>query len=429
MCGASLQPGQSETRDAPPATNRLTRAREPAILAGMRRSWLRRSLPLALALLTLAAGRPPNVPFTVRPIDPGASETAAVADIDGNRRLDIVSGDFWYQAPAWTPHRFREIAFVSNYVDAFSDLPIDVDADGRIDLVTVSWFARRIVWYRNPGKTGGTWTEQVVDSGFPVEFAQLVDLDNDGRARELLPQSGDAKAPLAWYEVKNGAWVKHVVSPQSYGHGIGAGDVNGDGRADILTPKGWFEAPADPRAGPGPADWDNVRLRRRAELHPTDAGAVRLPPRQSMSTAMDGTATSSMGGPTRRALARAAARTADGPGERSTAAGPRRHASTLVDLNGDGPPGPRDRQAIHGPQRQGSRRDANPGRLLVPAVGRGAAAARRMDQACNRLRRPGRRGDADPGIDIDGDGNLDLVCAGKSGLVSVENLTKRPAAR
>src|SRR5262249_43255641 len=43
----------------------------------------------------------------------------------------------------------------------------------------------------------------------------------------------------------------HVVSPNSYGHGIGAGDVNGDKRNDIITPKGWFEAPPDPRNG----DW------------------------------------------------------------------------------------------------------------------------------------------------------------------------------
>ena len=42
--------------------------------------------------------------------------------------------------------------------------------------------------------------------------------------------------------------MKHVVSTQSYGHGIGAGDVNGDKRNDILTPQGWLEAPADPRA-------------------------------------------------------------------------------------------------------------------------------------------------------------------------------------
>jgi len=40
-----------------------------------------------------------------------------------------------------------------------------------------------------------------------------------------------------------------VVSDRSYGHGIGVGDVNGDGRNDILTPVGWLEGPADPRQG------------------------------------------------------------------------------------------------------------------------------------------------------------------------------------
>ena len=55
--------------------------------------------------------------------------------------------------------------------------------------------------------------------------------------------------------------MKHVVSAKSYGHGIGAGDVNGDGRNDILTPEGWFEAPADPRQATG----NSIRRLRAAE--------------------------------------------------------------------------------------------------------------------------------------------------------------------
>jgi hypothetical protein len=66
-----------------------------------------------------------------------------------------------------------------------------------------------------------------------------------------LPQFGNPKAPLRWYELvgkgNEARWLSHEVSPQSYGHGIGAGDVNGDGRTDIISPKGWFEAPNDPR--------------------------------------------------------------------------------------------------------------------------------------------------------------------------------------
>src|SRR5829696_6785922 len=112
---------------------------------------------------------------------------------------------------------------------------------------------------KNPGAGGGAWTEHLIDAIGPTEFAFLVDLDNDGKVDDLLPQFNTVTAPLAWYDLQDGAWVKHVVSPRSYGHGIGAGDVNGDNRTDIVTPQGWLEAPRDPRAAGEwtlhPADW------------------------------------------------------------------------------------------------------------------------------------------------------------------------------
>ena len=209
----------------------------------------------AVALFCLGAcvlwsvGRPAEVPFEKRTIDLGASETAAFADVNGDGRLDIVSGDYWYQGPEWTPHKFRELPYTSNYVDNFSDLMVDADGDGQIDVVGCSWFNHRVVWWKNPGRGKGAWKEEIIENGSPVEFSFLVDLDNDGKAREVLPQFGDSKFPLSWYEFRGGKWVRHVVSDQSYGHGIGAGDVNGDGRTDIITPKGWFEAPPDPRSG------------------------------------------------------------------------------------------------------------------------------------------------------------------------------------
>ena len=63
-------------------------------------------------------------------IDTGASETCAFADINRDVRLDIVSSEYWYEAPNWKPHKFRELAFESNYVDNFADLPLDVSGDG-----------------------------------------------------------------------------------------------------------------------------------------------------------------------------------------------------------------------------------------------------------------------------------------------------------
>ena len=192
--------------------------------------------------------RPAEVPFEKSMIDNGASETCAFADVNRDGKLDIISGEYWYQAPKWTPHRFRDLPYTDFYIDNFSDLPIDVDGDGWVDVVSCSFFTKSLAWWRNPGRAGGIWKKTVIETGHPVEFAFLVDLENDGKARDLLPQFGD-DAPLAWYEIKNGAWVKHIVSDHSYGHGIGAGDVNGDGRTDIITPKVWFEAPPDPRNG------------------------------------------------------------------------------------------------------------------------------------------------------------------------------------
>src|SRR5829696_372141 len=213
---------------------------------------MRIGLPASIAAFTAvmwAASPQSDKQFRIVQLDAGAAESAAVADFNNDGKLDIVSAESWYEAPGWTKRPIRTIAVSSGYVDSFSDLPIDVDGDGFVDVIQIGYFARRIVWMKNPGKSGGAWTENLIDAIGPTEFAFLVDLDNDGKADDLLPQfTGAANAPLTWYEIQDGTWRKHVVATRSYGHGIGAGDVNGDKRADILTPQGWLEGPVDPRA-------------------------------------------------------------------------------------------------------------------------------------------------------------------------------------
>jgi len=209
-----------------------------------------RLLTAGLCAFTLwSVSRPAEVPFTKIMIDGGAAETVAFADINKDGKLDIVAGEYWYQAPSWMPHRFRELKFQDGYIGNFCDLAMDVNKDGYPDIVSCLGFAHRLVWMENPGKKGGAWKEHLIDQGNFIEFAFFVDLDNDKKAEELLPDYLGDTAPTVWFEIKNGEFVKHVVSTKSYGHGIGVGDINGDGRNDIITHKGWFEAPPDPRTG------------------------------------------------------------------------------------------------------------------------------------------------------------------------------------
>jgi hypothetical protein len=201
-----------------------------------------------------------EIPFYKHTIDLGQSEAAAVADVNLDGRLDIISGENWYEqttpgkdGPRWIKHHFRDLPFTNGWLEDLGDLAIDVNGDGYPDVVTSSYWSTTLGWWENPGKSNKPWVKHVIETRAPVEFSFLVDILNTGKPQQLLPQFGDTNFPLTWYEIEgkgeNAHWVGHVVSPHSYGHGIGAGDVNGDGRTDIITPKGWFEAPPDPRNG------------------------------------------------------------------------------------------------------------------------------------------------------------------------------------
>ena len=398
------------------------------------------------ALFAMADSRPPDIPFQIQMIDPGASETAAVADINHDGHPDIVSGEYWYEGPTWTKkHKFRDVNFTGNYIDNFADLPADVNGDGYPDIVSVSWFAKKISWWKNPGKAGGEWTESIIDSGNPIEFAFLVDLTNSGKKQDVIPEWGSLNAPLTWYEPKNGGFVRHVVSDKSYGHGIGVGDVNGDGRNDILTPKGWFEAPADLNRGEWKyhADWDATAGIGFCGL---EAGA---PPGRGRGS--ESTAAPERPSGTRGDLAFIYALDINGDGRNDILTScahdyglfwleqgengqwtkhnidyswSQAHSSALADLRGDGHLDfvVGKRYMAHNGSDPGEREPLGVYWYEYRKAGQGVEWIRHLIDYDGRMG----GGIEMQVLDIDGDGDLDVLTGGKSGLFLARNLTKNP---
>lgn len=115
-------------------------------------------------------------------------EAAGAADFNGDGRLDVFSGDSWYEAPQWTRHIVRQVLPGTNphYYEDFADLPLDVHRDGHVDIVTSAYFRRRIACVEHPGVPRKPWIEHTIDLPGSMETGQLVDLNRDGTP-DLLP--------------------------------------------------------------------------------------------------------------------------------------------------------------------------------------------------------------------------------------------------
>jgi len=210
-----------------------------------------------VAISSAAAQSPRFVPHDINP----QSEYPACAVLDVNRdgKLDIVSGGFWYEAPSWKKHFLREVEVIRGRFDDYSNLEVDVNADGWTDIVSVNYRSQSLFWMENPGAKLKSdpetpWTKHMIDRPGPMETGRLYDINADGKL-DILP-NGTTFA--GWYELIHEksadgkvtpSFVKHDLPKEIAGHGVGFGDVNGDGRGDIVGPRGWLEAPEDRIAG------------------------------------------------------------------------------------------------------------------------------------------------------------------------------------
>lgn len=198
---------------------------------------------------TKQAAIPSEVKFAMHRIGNFRSEACGVADFNCDGKPDVFAGEFLYLAPDFKPVKVRTIAGSvdeagKGYRNDFANLPLDVDGDGKPDIISVDWFSKSSTWFKNTGASG-EWPMTLIEQNGNFECGNLADVLGHGKADCVLP---DVKRTV-WYEQVKGGLAIHVVSEKPMNFGGGAGDLNGDGRPDIIRPDAWFEAPADPRKG------------------------------------------------------------------------------------------------------------------------------------------------------------------------------------
>ena len=226
-----------------------------------------RSSIVVVSLLTLLLGESLSGGEwnTLRIHEQFVAEGASAGDIDGDGSIDLVAGPTWYRGPEFLqsfPIATERVFPVSGYSDQFFSRVLDANRDGANDVLVLGFPGKAARLYLNPGhdKLDQEWSMIEVAETVDNESPAIVDLVPGGLPEIICGRDGhygyyqsgaDATAPWKWTPVTQAG-----ACGGKFTHALGCGDVNGDGRLDLLDKTFWWEQP-DSHGGDSP--WEKHR--------------------------------------------------------------------------------------------------------------------------------------------------------------------------